>query len=236
VLAITIGADCSIDRVEASVLGHARDGTTFVLAHLTIWGSPLEDDIWIEVDSLLKQRWRHPSGGLLKVDAAVIDSGGEAGVYDKVLAFCNARTSRRVLAGKGASGFVRPMIQTSKTKRGRLFIVGVDAIKSQLISRLARGRSIRFSHVLDATYFEQLSSERKIVRMARGRPMVRFERIPGRRAESLDCAVYAIAAKAALNLSAGSFSQREEDLRSPEPRPAAPTVFPSRFMQRLHVR
>src|SRR5262249_51675627 len=40
---------------------------------------------------------------------------------------------------------------------------------------------------LEAAYFEQLTCERLIVRYQRGQPVRRFERIPGRRAEALDC-------------------------------------------------
>jgi phage terminase large subunit GpA-like protein len=168
VLAITCGVDCQDDRLEASILGHARDGAVLVLAHTTIWGSPLDDDTWREIDALLRQRWAHPLGGQLKVDAAVIDCG-DGGHYDAVMAFCNARLSRRILAGKGVAGFARPAIAASKTKKGRMFVIGVDGIKTQIINRLARGQTIRFSHTLDATYFEQLASERRVVRMSRGR-------------------------------------------------------------------
>jgi phage terminase large subunit GpA-like protein len=229
VLAITIGADCQDDRVELSVLGHCRDGAVLVLGHLTIWGSVLEDDTWAEVDKILRQRFRHPHGGQLRVDAAVIDAG-DGGHYDVVMKFCNARLSRRVLAGKGAAGFARPSIQSTKTKKGRLFIVGVDNVKTQIISRLAGGRTIRFSHTLEATYYEQLASERRVVRLARGRPVARFERKPGMRAEALDCMVLGLAAKAALQLGEAAFSQREDELRGvPTPRP---TIIRSQWMQR----
>lgn len=43
-----------------------------------------------------------------------------------------------------------------KVKGGRLFLVGVDGIKSTLCDRLARGTGIRFSHTLEKVYFEQL--------------------------------------------------------------------------------
>ena len=229
---MTVGADCQDDRIEVSVLGHARDGAVLVLAHTTIWGSPLDDDTWAEVDKLLRQRWRHPLGGQLKVDAAVIDAG-DGGHFDAVMAFCGARMSRRVLAGKGAAGFARPSIQPSKTKRGRLFIIGVDVMKTQIINRLARGQTIRFSHALDATYYEQLASERRIVRMARGRPVARFERKPGARAETLDCLVYGLAAKSALSLSAAAFDQRSDELRTLVPPVPPPTVIKSHWMERV---
>lgn len=233
VLACSVGADVQDDRIEASVLGHARDGTVYVLAHQTIWGNVHDDDLWTEFDAFLRQRWRHPAGGTLRVDAAVVDAG-DGGHYDRVMAFANARLSRRVLAGKGVSGLARPMIQASKTKKGRLFIVASDVAKTQIISRLARGRSIRFSHTLEPSYFEQLASERRVVRMARGRPVVRFERKPAMRAEALDCMAYGLAARAALSLTAAAFDQRFDELRSTTP-PAPPPqqVIRSPWMDRL---
>jgi phage terminase large subunit GpA-like protein len=98
-----------------------------------------------------------------------------------------------------------------------LFILGSDTAKGQIINRLARGRSIRFSNTLDESYFLQLCSERRIVRMSRGRPVVRFERRPGMLAEALDCLALALGAKAALRL---DLDTRETELTSA--RPVAP--------------
>src|SRR5690349_15876200 len=78
-------------------------------------------------------------------------------------------------------------------------------------ARLTRGRTIRFSHSLEPQYFEQLASERKIVRMTRGRPQIRFERKAGMRAEALDALVYSLAAKAALSLNAAAFAMRADE-------------------------
>jgi phage terminase large subunit GpA-like protein len=231
VLAITVGADVQDDRIEATIVGHGRDNAAFVLAHQSIYGSPLDDDTWSEIEALLRQRFRHPAGGSLKVDAAVIDAG-DGGHYDAVMRFSQSRLSRKVLAGKGVAGFSRPSIQVTKTKKGRLFLVGVDGLKTQIFNRLARGKSIRFSHSLDGIYFEQLASERRVVRMVRGRPVARFERKVGARAETLDCLVYALAARAALNLSTGNFDQREMEIATPMPPPPRPSVIPSAWMSR----
>jgi phage terminase large subunit GpA-like protein len=162
----------------------------------------------------------HPAGGALKIDGCAIDAG-DGGVMDHVVSFTAPRLARKVLAIKGAAGFARPAIVRSKVKGKPLFVCGVDAIKSQLFARLAKGRSIRFSHALPGEWFEQLASERRIIRMSGGRPVPRFERRPGMRAEALDCFVYGLAAKAALSLAAAAFSQREDELRHPEPPPIA---------------
>ena len=83
----------------------------------------------------------HPAGGLIRIDAAAVDSSDGA-TMDRVLAFCHARAARRIVAVKGADGN-RPAIRASATKGQRLFIVGVDGIKANLTERLTRGGSIR---------------------------------------------------------------------------------------------
>jgi phage terminase large subunit GpA-like protein len=151
---------------------------------------------------------------------------------EKVYAFAFPRARRKVLAGKGVTG-TRPWIEPSKGKvrGGRLWIVGVDGIKAAVMARLTRGSSFRFSADLTPAWFEQLASERAIVRYNRGQTVRRFERIPGRRAEALDCVVYAVAVKQILH---GNWSAREEQLRHPETVQAVarPRTIPSAFMER----
>lgn len=229
VLAVTIGVDVQDDRLEAAIVGWSR-AETLVLAHVVIWGSPDDETTWAELDELARTRWRHPHGGQLRVDAMVLDSG-DGDWTEAVYKFCFPRLSRRIMAGKGVFGS-RPALQASKSKvkGGRLFLVGVDGIKTTIYSRLARGKSIRFSDSLEPVWFEQLCSERKVLRYVRGQPVRRFERLPGRAAEALDCLVYAFAARAGLSL---NFDQREADLReAPPAKAAAPRVIRSRWMER----
>ncbi len=225
VLVITVGVDVQDDRLEVTIVGWSRT-EALVLAHVVLWGAADDDTTWAELDALLRTRWRHPNGGTLRVDAAVIDSGDNT---DRVYAFCAPRLGRRILAGKGVAGWARPACvpSQSKAKGVRLFLVGVDGIKSTIYDRCARGRLLRFSHTLEAPYFEQLASERKIVRYARGQPVRRFERKPGARAETLDALVYAFAARATV---AVPLDQREGELATPQPPPPPPTVVRSPFM------
>lgn len=127
-----------------------------------------------------------------------------------------------MFAGKGMSG-TRPGFQMSrgkKAKTSRLAIIGVDVIKSAIFDRLARELAIRFSNSLEAVYFEQLASERRVIRYKRGQPSRRFERIAGRRAEALDALVYAHAARQAVQI---NFDQRASELAA-TPMPMAPRV------------
>ncbi|WP_140986832.1 phage terminase large subunit family protein [Asticcacaulis tiandongensis] len=208
-LIVTAGVDCQDDRLEIVFLGHGKT-ETFILGHIVIWGPVDADSTWVELDDLLRRSWPHPNGGTLRVDAAVIDSG-DGGHSDTVTAFTRSRYARRVVAGKGVAGFSRPFIQRSTTKGTPLFLIGVDAIKSQLFNRLSRGSGFRFSADLEPVFFEQLASERRVVRYVKGAPVRRFERVPGKRAETLDATVYALAAR---NLVGTDLDRRTEELQS----------------------
>ncbi len=208
VLMITAGVDVQRDRLEIVFLGWSRD-EIFVLAQTVIYGDPQRDDVWTELNDLLRTVWRHPKGGILRVDAAAIDAG-DGETMDRVMAFTRPRYGLRVHAIKGASGN-RPAIKASDTKGTKLFIVGVDGVKAQLASRLTRGRTVRFSNSLDGRFYEELASERLVMRYIRGAPVRQWERIPGRRAESLDCVIYAMAVRSLLK---ANVHRRKEELGS----------------------
>jgi len=229
VLAITAGIDTQHDRLECTLIGFGADETAFILGHVVIWGNWDDDRTWTELDDVLKTRWKHPLGGLLGIEAAVIDAG-DGVTMEAVKGFCGPRQRRRIMAGKGVAG-TRPFIEPSraKTRTARLWLVGVDGIKSAIMARLARGGSIRFSADLAPVWYEQLASERAVVRYVRGQPQRRFERVPGRRAEALDCVVYAIAARQAVNV---NFIERATQLRSGgiQDAPKPKTVIRSKFL------
>lgn len=226
VLFITAGVDVQRDRLEVVFLGHGRDDL-FVLSQFVIWGSPMDDDVWAELDDALKTIWRHPKGGILKVDAAAVDAG-DGETMDRVMGFCRPRSSRRIYAIKGAAGN-RPVIRASDTKGSRLFIVGVDSVKSQLTSRLSRGKTVRFSDSLEGRFYEELASERLVMRYVKGAPVRQWERIPGRRAETLDCVVYGMAVRALVN---ANVERREEDVESKALPKPAPSVIKSTWLGR----
>ena len=237
VLLLTCGVDCQDDRLELVICGWTKTGACVMLAYEVIHGAIDDDLTWRQLDDLLRQRWNHPLGGQLKIDACAID-GGDGAHLAHVLAFCRARAARRVMCIKGAPGFARPPLLASKSKMkggGRLWICGSDTVKSRLFDQMQRGTAIRFSNTLPAVFYEMLASERVILHQVAGKPVKRFERIKGMRAEALDATVYAHCAKAALQLGEAAFIQREEQLRSPAIKSdAPPPVARSAWMQRQH--
>jgi len=161
----------------------------------------------------------------LKLDAAIIDSGDGAWTA-KVYDYCRARFARKILAGKGVAGN-RPPLQRSSAKGLPLFLIGVDGLKSQILQRLTRGQTIRFSNRLEVDYYDQVTSERAVVRYVKGAPVRRFERIPGRRAEALDCLVYALAARHALTV---NLDRRESEVSTMAAPKKAATVIRSKWL------
>jgi phage terminase large subunit GpA-like protein len=151
-------------------------------------------------------------------------------VFDTVLKFCAPRAGRRFFATKGVPGFARQAFKSSavlKNRSERLYLLGVDSLKSIIFERLKRGQSIKFSDQLGPEYFEMLASERLITRFSRGRPVKMFEVVPGRRNETLDCLVgnHGVRQGLALNL-----DLRESSLKL-EPQSAAPArVTKSRWL------
>ena len=225
VLAITAGVDVQHDRLEVTLIGWDRHGVAHVLGHRVIFGRWDDDATWIELDDLLKERWRHPLGGLIGVDAAVVDSGDGA-TMDVVTAFCRHRARRKVMAGKGMSG-TRPFIKAAPQKSGdTLWLIGVDGIKTALFDRLRTGRHFRFSADLDLDWFEQLCGERMVVRYRKGVPRREFVPVRGRRNEALDCVVYGMAAHARLTV---NFDRRESELRN-EPQASRPRQIQSQYL------
>lgn len=226
VLAVTVGVDVQDDRLEITFVGWSRDGTAHILGHHVIWGLATDNETWRELDDVLKWRFPHPLGGNLGIEASAIDSS-DGDTMELVYRFAFPRMRQHVFAIKGAAGS-RPFIERSKQKvrGGWLWIVGVDSIKGHLASRISRGNSVRFSDTLTPAWYEQLVSERLVVRYSRGQPLRRFDRIPGRRAEALDCTVYAFAVRQLINI---NWDQRRGQLQASDspvagvaPRPLPP--------------
>ena len=212
VLVLTAGTDVQDDRLETVICGWTRDGECLILAHIVIWGSFTDQSTWGELDELLRTKWKHPHGGMLKIDAAAVDAG-DGDHYDSVLSFCLPKISRRVFPIKGLPG-ARPGFQMAKGKRvaNKLALIGVDGLKNVIFDRLQRARGIRFSRSLEPVFYEQLASERRVVRYSRGQPRRYFERVSSRaRAECLDALVYATGVRASVTV---PFDRREAELRN----------------------
>ncbi|KRA05383.1 terminase [Rhizobium sp. Root564] len=230
VLIITAGVDVQDDRLEVTFVGWDKEGVPYILGHEVIWGRYDDTATWSELDILLATQWDHPLGGRIKVDATCVDSS-DGETMETVYRFAFPRFSRKVYAIKGAAGN-RPWIERSKTsvKGGRLFIVGVDGIKSNIMGRLVRPKAMRFSKDLAAVWFEQIAGEKMEVTYKRGQTVREFVPVPGRRHEALDCTVYAFAAR---QMVVANWAHREGELSTPPemvPPPSGPQIATSDWL------
>lgn len=193
VLSITAGCDLQEDRGEITYLGHSESGQLLVLGHEVIHGRYDEDEFWQDIDAAITRRFSHPLGGEIGIDAVALDSSSGS-MMRHVYEFVQPRLRRKVVAIKGDDG-PRPFIKRSAQKKDPLWIVGVESIKGAILNRIMAGKIFRFSRDLQPVWYEQFTAERLVVKMMRGQPVRKWERVPGRRNEALDCVVYAIAVK-----------------------------------------
>ncbi|MGP2492282.1 phage terminase large subunit family protein [Mesorhizobium sp. PUT5] len=227
VLAITAGVDVQRDRIEVTFIGWDEDRTAYVLGHKVLYGLPADAETWADLDDLLKMKWKHPLGGEIGIDAVAVDSS-DGETMEAVYRFCRPRTHRKVFAIKGDGGR-RPWIERTRNKQaGLLFIVGVDGLKGHIFSRVTRGNTMRFSKDLPPVWFEQLTGERAVMRRVGGQMVRKWEPVPGRRNEALDCTVYAFAVRELLNI---NWSSRAEQLATGLKVAPPPRAAPSNWIQ-----
>lgn len=224
---ITAGVDVQVDRLEVTFIGWSET-QVWLLGHEVIRGATNVETTWFDLDGLLLTRWKHPLGNEIGIEAGAVDAGdGNRTQY--VYDFCGPRLGRRIVPIKGMSG-PRPVIEVTKSKKtkrasARLHIVGVDQVKTHILTSLAIEKGqlgcFRFSNTLDEEWFKQLTAERRVVEYPRGRPEVRFQRIGFRAAEALDCTVYGIAVRGICRF---DFAARALELTASAPAPHKPSL------------
>lgn len=220
VLLVTAGVDVQYDRVEVQYLGWGAGDESWVLDYVVLPGDPTGDHVWSDLTDALSRGFVHPLGGDLFVEAAAIDSGNWT---QKVYAYAKTaqRAFRPFYAIKGVAGQGRPIWLESKAriKDGlRLFIVGVDDAKTEIYTNVAKKDpgpgAIHFASGLKQSYFEQLLSERIIIKYTRGFPVREWHKDAGARNEALDTMVYARAARYSLQV---DYEARLVGLKDSEP-------------------
>jgi phage terminase large subunit GpA-like protein len=204
VLAITVGVDTQDDRLAVHFVGWGRGLTAWTVDYIELPGDPAEDEVWIKLVDLVNRPIESAHGGLLRVDAGLIDAGGHR--TEAVKAFVRRRLLRRFAPIYGAKLSNAPVLSKGRLQdinwRGQLdkrgittHHVGTVAIKDELFGRLSRDadrepaeRQVHFSEELDREFFQGMVSE--TFNPTSGR----YEKRGGARNEPLDTWVYAYAA------------------------------------------
>lgn len=236
VAVLTAGIDTQGDRFEVEVVGWGRNEESWSIAYEVIEGDMESPEIWGRLDEFLKRIWYRADGRGFEVMAACHDSGGNH--TQKVYEFSKARLGRHVWAIKGESAVngkrnpIWPVKKPSRKTRAafRPVIIGVNTAKDTIRNRLhaeAPGPGyMHFPADRDIGYFEQLTSERSIVKVANGQKYRVWDLPAGRANEALDCRVYAYAALCGLTHFGLQLNRRADQIA-----PASDATAPATVVQ-----
>jgi len=202
VLVLTAGVDTQKDRLELQLVGWGKNYEAWVCDYKIFWGDPNAMNVWSDLDSYLKKRFKTESERLIPISCCTIDSGGHH--TNMVYQFTKPRQARRIFAVKGLSTAGKP-IANRPTFVGKnkavLYGVGSDSAKEAIFSRLAadnESTTLHFCSDLDEEYFKQLTAEKRVTKFVRGRKSLVWKQIRPRN-EALDTLVYNFAAIYILN-------------------------------------
>jgi len=163
-----------------------QDEESWSVAYHVIPGDILRNEVWAALDEILLSTYGHESGQQMRVQAACIDSGYKDAT---VLRFTRDRYNRRVFATKGRSGAgtIWPH-KPSRKNQTPFFMIGVNAAKDAIHDRLkVKETGASFCHFplgRDLEYFEQLTAEKKFIRLSQRLREARMAQGDGARNES----------------------------------------------------
>ncbi|WP_182582987.1 terminase gpA endonuclease subunit [Thiospirillum jenense] len=204
VLYLTAAADIQDNRVEVEIEGWRKDGRdkpleSWGINYIVLNGDPAKSAVWQDLDKILLSDYHTEDGRVLRIKAACIDSGGHFAA--QVYSFCESRRGRNIYAVKGVSGS-RPIwtqkSSQSKKYQAQLWLVGVDAAKETVYSRLKIHEQgpgyCHFPVHYNEHYFNGLTSEQVRTKYVKGKPVREWFLPPGKRNEPLDIRAYNLAA------------------------------------------
>lgn len=198
--ALIASVDVQGDRLEVAIKGYGVGEESWLVAFTTIIGDPGHTGVWMDLDAFLSQPWTTAGGRKVRIDCAVVDSGGlhTEMVYRYVRARLNAGV--KIFAIKGGSITGAPLVARptdSNRYRIKLFVLGVSSGKDMVMARLQiDNRGPGYVHLpdwADDEYLAQLTAERAIRKYVRGRGSVREWVKIRERNEAFDLEVYALA-------------------------------------------
>lgn len=189
---LTAGVDVQGDRLEVSVWGWGKEDEAWLIRHETLWGNPVEQDVWRQLDLFRAKLWKHASGIEIKIAGTALDTGGHH--TNECYKYVKRRNMVFAIKGSSESGSAAISPPSKKNAyRVPLFMVGTIALKDSLFGRLKLtelGPGFVHFPMVEEEYLRQLVAESVRTTFERGRSVRRYVKV-GERNEALDCAVYA---------------------------------------------
>ena len=202
VLVITAGIDTQKDRLECQLVGWGKNYEAWVIDYRIFWGDPNAMNVWQELDTYLKKRYKTESNRVIPISCACLDSGGHH--TNSVYNFTKPRQARRIFAIKGLSQAGKPIVNRPTfvgKNKAVLYGVGTDTAKEAIFARLStdpKSTTLHFCNDLDEEYFKQLTAEKRVTKWVRGKKSLVWKQTRARN-EALDTLVYNFAAIYILN-------------------------------------
>jgi len=240
-LIATAGVDVQGNRLEVQLIAWGAGEESWPALYFVISGDPAQDQVWSELDDLLREPLRTASGRLVRIRATCVDTGGHHAA--QVHAFCKNKLGRRIYPIVGVAGAKKIWpVRASRSKHGHVYSIGVDTAKDQIHGRLkipakapdeANPGFIHFplpnedarTDGFNDDYFDQLTVEKVETRYREGKPYRVWTKKPGERNEAFDTFVYALAARMSLPWklrAVVSEPDAESAVRAPRPKEQAP--------------
>ena len=205
VMVLTAGADIQNDRIECMITGWGRGHQAWVLDYVVIKGDPLQDEVWVKLDNLLKREYRSNFYKQnLKVKYGAIDSGHlPQRVYDycyknSTLDDCKlfATKGQQSISRGGHPLFNKQQILNSITVReaSKPFMVGTYEAKTWLHEYFNYSTPQKgywhFPKKFKLDFYEQLTSEKRYLEFKDGKERYKWLKPNSSvRNEALDTAV-----------------------------------------------
>lgn len=205
IVLITAGIDVQQTWLAVHIVGWSDGDEAWSLAWHEIPGDPLDPRTWAALEDVLTAPWRHPSGDMLNIEAAAIDSGFQSQAVYEFSGKHRVR-GRRWYAVKGMAGAGRPIWQRGAdvhASMSKLHLIGLDLAKAQVASGIVsaddgpgRWHTPTFIHELAPHFADWLCSEELVTKDTTSGPKSEWRKRKGvSRNEVWDCSVYALAAR-----------------------------------------
>jgi len=225
---LTAGIDTQDNFLHIIIRSWGIGEESWLIMRKIIPGNPALIYIWNELDLLLQKPFAHPFGLNIYISSACIDTGGH--YTDQVYEFVKNKEYRRIYGTKGSNVAGKPIAPSKPSFNNKgnipLYIIGTDTAKEVVFTRLKIDKPgpgyYHFNQYADADYFEQLNSEKKVMKKVGGFYVPVWEEIPNRRHEDLDCEVLNIAA---LRISKPHLEKIYDDLKKKAEKLKEGTLF-----------
>lgn len=197
---LTVSVDVQINRLEYEVIGWAEGSESYGIEYKILEGDPNEGFVWDKLTAEVTKSFEHETIGPIKIDTGVIDSGGQHTqiVYD----YCKPenRPFNKFYPIKGQDGEGKPIANYRDIfkypSKKKVLMIGVDTAKTTVYAHLGLDEGPGYCHfpmAYDKEYFQQLASEKCIVKYTRGFPKRVWVKLRARN-EALDIRAYSYAA------------------------------------------